>query len=119
MRTTTLKLAGSEIECSLSWKTMKSITEKIADPVLIAQEVQKQIKADEEGRQYDPKVNLDTDACVKMVAIAADMEEDEVGELFMDEGIVSAQAETGKLLIALLGEGGEERNVGKRKTRKK
>ncbi len=119
MRTTTLKLAGSEIECSLSWKTMKGITEKVADPVFIAQEVQKQIKADEEGREYEPKVALDTDACVKMVSIAADMEEDEIGELFMDEGIVSAQAETGKLLIALLGEGGKESNVGKRKARKK
>ena len=119
MRTTTLKLAGSEIECSLSWKTMKSITKEIADPVFIAQEVQKQIKADEEGRDYEPKVSFNTDACVKMIAIAADMEEDDVGDLFMEGGIVSGQAEAGKLLVALLGEGDEGSKVGKPTTRKK
>ncbi len=119
MRTTTLKLAGSEIECSLSWKTMKSITKEIADPVFIAQEVQKQIKADEDGREYESKVTFNTDSCVKMIAIAADMDEDDVGDLFMEGGVVSGQAEAGKLLVALLGEGDEGTKVGKPKARKK
>ena len=114
MRTIELTLAESAIECKLSWKVMKDITEQVADPVVIAQEVQKQIQADEAGRDYDPKIQLDTDACVKMISIASDMDEDAIGELFMEGGVMEA----GKLLAAMLG--GEDKEAqGKRKARKK
>jgi hypothetical protein len=118
MRTIELTLAESAIECNLSWKVMKDITEQVADPVIIAQEVQKQIQADEAGRDYEPKIQLDTDACVKMISIASDMDEDAVGELFMEGGVMDGQIEAGKLLAAMLG--GEDKEAsGKRKARKK
>ena len=118
MRTVKIKLADSVIECGLSWKVMKGITEQVADPVMIAQEVQRQVKADADNKEYTPKIALDTNACVKIIAIASDMDEDEIGELFMAHGIVSAQAETGMFLAELLGVGGGRESAGKKKAPK-
>ena len=98
---------------------MKEITDQVADPVVIAQEVHRQAKADEEGRDYTPKVSLDTSACVTILSIASNTDEDEVGELFMSHGIVSAQAETGMFIAELLGVSGEKKQVGKTKAPKK
>jgi len=113
MRTKQITLAGTAIECSLSWKVMKAITEQVADPVLIAQEVQRQVQADEQGRDYTPKVNLDTDACVRMVSIASGKDEDEIGELFMEHGVLDAQAQAGVFIASLLGAEVGEKSPGK------
>ena len=118
MRTIKIKLADTTLECSLSWKVMKGITEQVADPLVIAQEVQRQAKADKEGREYTPRVSLDTDACVKIMSIATGMDEDDIGDLFMEHGVVIAQAETGMFLAELLGAGGGKDVSGKVKAPK-
>lgn len=92
---------------------MKAITEEVADPVVIAQEVHNQIQADQEGREYAPKVTLNTDACVRMIAIASGMDEDDIGEMFMEHGVMAAQGEAGNFLAALLGADAKEVAPGK------
>ena len=115
MRTLKIELAGQVVECSLSWQVMKEITDQIADPMVIAQEVQRQIDADAAGTSYDPKVSLSIDACVRMIAISADLEADDVGEMFMEHGVLEAQAKAGELLAHLLGAGEEKKTRGKNK----
>ncbi len=115
MRTLKIELAGQVVECSLSWRVMKEITDKIADPMEIAQEVQRQIEADQAGHNYEPKVSLNIDACVRMIAIAADLDDDDVGEMFMEHGVIEAQARAGELLASLLGAGEEKKSRGKAK----
>lgn len=103
MRICKINLAGSTVECKVSWRIMKAITDQVADPVLIAQEIQRQLAADAAGREYTPKVALDTNSCVKMISIASGRDEDEIGELFMEHGLVTAQEQAGIFLAHLLG----------------
>lgn len=113
MRICKISLAGSTVECKITWRVMKAITDQVADPVLLAQEIHRQVTADADGRDYTPKVSLDTNACVKMLSIASGRDEDEIGELFMEHGLITAQEQAGIFLAHLLGAAQENSTPGK------
>ncbi len=117
MREFKVELDGETISLSLSWKTMKEIKAKVADPAVLATEAMKEAQALENGLQYTPKVEFDTDDCVQMLSIASGMDEDDVGELVMRHGVFQSQEQVGRYIAALLG--ADEGEAVKKKTGKK
>jgi len=103
MREMIITLAGKEIALSLTWKTMCKIKDRVVDPVLLATEAVREAEALQAGKEYTPKVEFNTDVAIKIVSLASGKDVDDIGELFVENGIFESQAEVGNYLAALIG----------------